>query len=104
MSDNRNKKDQEEYLKMQMEIADAIKRQTEGIKSYGEAQKTLFENTKLRKQVELELESLRDRLEKHKQKQLELSDDELKSLMNYIVSSYQLSVRYIRSHRMSIKR
>lgn len=58
----RNKKDEAEYLKMQMEIADAIKRQTEGIKSFVEAQKTLQENVRLRKIALAEIAALEEEL------------------------------------------
>jgi hypothetical protein len=80
MATNRNKKDEAEFLKLQLEISEAIERQTKGVESYNEAQKTLMKNVKLFKVLTAEINALEAEKVGKSKKQIELIDEQISSL------------------------
>jgi hypothetical protein len=80
MATNRNKKDEAEFLRLQLEISEAIERQTKGVESYNEAQKTLMKNVKLFKVLTAEINALEAEKVGKSKKQIELIDEQISSL------------------------
>lgn len=84
--DGQEKRDAEQRLNVQREIAEVIERQTAGIESYAKAQKGLFENIKLRNKAEKELLKLRKKIKDAEDGVIQLSEEKLKLLKEEVAN------------------
>ena len=79
-----NKKEEAERLRIQLEIGDAIERQTKSLSSWRDAQKDLVRNAKLLKSLSADIAALKEQDNELEREGISINDERRKSILTNI--------------------